>query len=326
VPVTKEATLNDVDAPPGLPPALATAPHLHIANRVSLGPRAGYAPFTGAAAEGDVILSVDSGSRMACFDALCDIQPLCVHLDLGYGTSNSIFGRFCEREGMDHDTVGPAGGVFRAVKSCKLAFVHGQMLGRRLVYARSDPCFGKLDERVYSAVALYVECGFYTPFGADTTGFVETGFTAQQRARPEGSAVFVKGGTLLRDVQQRDDDNDNDDPGFDFWADISGIRLHLTVSHARIRRPYKFDYARVVQFLRCSFTGESQPRELALVLPYVSTHQSCGLTYGEIVTTPDPAAALRLVDVATIDHVAHLMPRWAYRTATLAGHSKEWRR
>ena len=133
VPVTKEATLNDVDAPPGLPPALATAPHLHIANRVSLGPRAGYAPFTGAAAEGDVILSVDSGSRMACFDALCDIQPLCVHLDLGYGTSNSIFGRFCEREGMDHDTVGPAGGVFRAVKSCKLAFVHGQMLGRRLV-------------------------------------------------------------------------------------------------------------------------------------------------------------------------------------------------
>ena len=42
------------------------------------------------------------------------------------------------------------------------------------------------------------------------------------------------------------------------------------------------------------------------------------LVHGEIVTTLDPAAALRLVDVATIDHVAHLMPRWDYRTASVA--------
>ena len=47
-------------------------------------------------------------------------------------------------------------------------------------------------------------CGMWRfntrPFGTDTNGFVETWFTAQQRVRLEGSAVFVKGGTLLRDM------------------------------------------------------------------------------------------------------------------------------
>ena len=42
--------------------------------------RAGYVPFSRATAEGDGILSVDSGKSMACFDAPCDIQALCVHL------------------------------------------------------------------------------------------------------------------------------------------------------------------------------------------------------------------------------------------------------
>ena len=89
------------------------------------------------------------------------------------------------------------------MKSCKLAFVGQQIVGRRLHYARSDPSCGKNKERVFSAVALYVEKGLLAPFEAGRSGRTDHGFTASMaEGDAEGRPVFVQCGTLLEHLSR----------------------------------------------------------------------------------------------------------------------------
>ena len=97
--------------------------------------------------------------------------------------------------------------------------MHGQLLDRRLVFARSDLCFGKLDERVYTAdwlcmwnVALQhtsVRHG-HQRLRRDMVYGAAAGQTRRQRRVCQGRD------SLAGYVQQRDDDNVDDDPGLIF--------------------------------------------------------------------------------------------------------------
>ena len=212
----------------------------------------------------------------------------------------------------------PVGDSFRAVKSCKLAFVGQQIVGRRLHYARSDPSCGKNKERVFSAVALYVEKGLLAPFEAGRSGRTDHGFTASMaEGDAEGRPVFVQCGTLLEHLSR-------DNTGvFHFTATVSGYKLRLAVAEDDVRLPYGLDFGRIVQFIRCRFAGDEVDRELALLLRYERVGL-CPNTFADIVRTPEPSPrTLILVDVTTIDHVAHLMPRWDHQTATEKGHNKD---
>ena len=156
------------------------------------------------------------------------------------------------------------------------------------------------------------------PFEAGRSGKTYQSFMASMAdGDAEGWPVFVQRGTVLEHLSQ-------DDTGvFHFTATVSGYTLRLAVAKDDVRLPYGLNFGRIVQFIRCRFAGDEVDCELALLLRYERVGL-CPNTFADIVRTPEPSPrTLILVDVTTIDHVAHLMPRWDHQTATEKGHNKD---
>jgi hypothetical protein len=177
---------------------------------------------------------------------------------------------------------------------------------------RVDQSFGKREVRVCSAVALFRDVGLVFPFNS----LQATSGSAWIESCVVGSVSL--GGGISQPVVLAKGTQVDAQPaagGFHVDATVDGVLLHgIFVSSDRAAQPYDFMYARVLTLFRCNLNGADC--ELALVQDYEDGgFDGIVLSRRVMVRKPlqtdwrHPFGAVRLVDVASIHHVAILAPR-----------------
>ena len=161
-----------------------------------------------------------------------------------------------------------------------------------------------------SAVALFRDVGLVAPFNSSqaTSGSLESCVVGTvSLAGGISQPVVLAKGTQV-DAQPTAG-------GFHVDATVDGVLLHgIFVSPDQAAQPYDFVYARVLTLFRCNLNGADC--ELALVQDYEDGgFDGIVLSRRVMVRKPlqtdwrHPFGAVRLVDVASIHHVAILAPR-----------------